>query len=61
MSSPNDDFEDEDANAVRESLSDMDPALLFAANHFVQDLLSKAKVEACRRQTSETEVKVRLG
>ena len=56
MSSSQEDFEEDKVEIVRESLSDMDPALLFAANHFVEDLLAKAQEEANRRQTSETEV-----
>ena len=56
MSSSQEDFEEDKVEIVRESLSDMDPGLLFAANHFVEDLLAKAQEEANRRQTSETEV-----
>ena len=56
MSSSQEDFEEDKVEIVRESLSDMAPGLLFAANHFVEDLLAKAQEEANRRQTSETEV-----
>lgn len=59
MSSSQEDFVEDNVQIVGESLSDMDPALLFAANHFVEDLLVKAQEEASRRQFSETEVTFR--
>jgi hypothetical protein len=41
---------------VRESLTEMDPALIFIANHFVEDLIFKAQEEVKRRLESEAEV-----
>jgi len=48
--------DNDNEDIIRESLSDMDPALLFAANHFVEELLVKAQEEARCRMTSENEV-----
>lgn len=47
-----------DKDEVRQSFTDMDPALLFIANHFVEDLIFKAQEEVKRRLESESEMEV---